>query len=643
MLYTDLKIGTDFYSGTIANFKNIVKDFAVVDRKINQHIRKDGISHNAKQIKYGKTTVDSEMNRVKGSIKSLVVGANGNGITELSQARRDMDGDVHDTLTERLDTDFDSVQNDVDYINKNNLIINFDTYNPNKEGKKGVASALEKAFKDVSDNNGGIIYVNSGTYLMDRRIVVPSNTKLVGYGEVKFLRGWGGGFLNIGDPDVAYEGYEGHHDITIEGITFDGNYENIDKIPSGAFNFFNLMHNENIEFRKCKFRNSISYHVMDVNGVKNLNVIDCIFEGYVNNSNASFKEAIQLSEYVIDGIGGEGCFDGTPCRDITVDRCTFRKSDILDSFEVAVGNHLSRHGVFQKNIRVSNCVFEDIQQTAIRPYTWNNVSVLNNEFKNCNEGMRCSSVGYKDISAQYPDGKPSGKPESGRKYIIDGNIFSNYVKFALNFYGQQSPDDTSYIEDITITNNVFQRDDRDTGEAINLSLCNYIIITGNNFNTTYRGVRYNGSRNINIFNNFFYNIKTEAIYNAKSTYINDAKNARNLFIKNNVFNNLGKNCIYLSEIYDFVIRENYIVDPANYDWDSVTRGGIYSKNSVQGDISNNIIYGSEKSFAIRLAKNRNVIMTNNGGTGSINYYDSTNTMVGRYSTNNNNVITKVKD
>lgn len=643
MLYTDLKIGTDFYSGTIANFKNIVKDFAVVDRKINQHIRKDGISHNAKQIKYGKTTVDSEMNRVKGSIEALVVGANGNGIAELSQARRDMDGDVHDTLTERLDTDFDSVQNDVDYINKNNLIINFDTYNPNKEGKKGVASALEKAFKDVSDNNGGIIYVNSGTYLMDRRIVVPSNTKLVGYGEVKFLRGWGGGFLNIGDPDVAYEGYEGHHDITIEGITFDGNYENIDKIPSGAFNFFNLMHNENIEFRKCKFRNSISYHVMDVNGVKNLNVIDCIFEGYVNKSTSRFKEAIQISEYTKDSIGGEGCFDGTPCRDITVDRCIFRKSDILDGFEVAVGNHLSRHGVFQKNIRVSNCVFEDIQQTAIRPYTWHNVSVLNNEFKNCQEVMRCSSVGYKDKSAEYPDGKPSGKPESGRKYIIDGNIFSNYKSFALNFYGQQSPDETAYISDITITNNIFQRDDYDRGEAINLSLCDYVIINGNNFNTTYRGIRQNGSRNVSIFSNFMYNIKAEAIYNAKSTYINDAKRAQFIFIKENVINNTGKNAIYATEYEGFAIRDNYIVAPGNGDTDNVSRGGIYSTESVDGDISNNIIVGTNKSFAIRLAKNKNVIMTNNGGSGSINYYDSTNTMVGRYSTNKNNVITKVED
>lgn len=643
MLYTDLKIGTDFYSGTIANFKNIIKDFAVIDRKINQHIKKDGISHNAKQIRYGKTTVNSEMNRVKGSIKALAVGANGNGIAELSQARRDMNGDVHDTLTERLEEDFDNVQNDVDYINKNNLIVNFDTYNPDKEGKKGVASALEKAFKDVSDNNGGIIYVNSGTYLMDRRIVVPSNTKLIGYGEVKFLRGWGGGFLNIGDPDVAYKGYEGHHDITIENITFDGNYENIDKIPSGAFNFFNLMHNENIEFRKCKFRNSISYHVMDVNGVKNLNVIDCIFEGYINNSGSSFKEAIQLSEITDDSIGGEGCFDGTPCRDITVDRCTFRKSDILDSFEVAVGNHLSRHGVFQKNIRVSNCVFEDIQQTAIRPYTWHNVQVLNNEFKNCNEGMRCSSVGYKDVSAQYPDGKPSGKPESGRKYIIDGNIFSNYKSFALNFYGQQSPDETAFISDITITNNMFQRDNYDSGEAINLSLCNYVIVTGNNFNTTYRGIRHNGSKNISIYGNFMYNIKTEAIYNGKSTYINDAKTALFIFIKDNVINNTGKNAIYATEYEGFAIRDNYIVAPANGDTDSVSRGGIYSNNSVDGDVSNNIIVGTKKSFAIRLAKNNNVIMTNNGGSGSINYYDSTNTMVGRYSTNNNNVITKVED
>ena len=643
MLYTDLKIGTDFYSGTIANFKNIIKDFAVIDHKINQHIKKDGISHNAKQIRYGKTTVNSEMNRVKGSIKALAVGANGNGIAELSQARRDMTGDVHETLTERLDEDFDNVQNDVDYIRNNNLIINFDTYNPDKEGKEGIASALERAFKDVSDNNGGIIYINSGTYLMDRRIVVPSNTKLVGYGEVKFLRGWGGGFFNLSDPDVAYEGYEGHHDITIEGITFDGNYENIDKIPSGAFNFFNLMHNENIEFRKCKFRNSISYHVMDVNGVKNLNVIDCIFEGYINKSSSRFKEAIQLSEITDDSIGGKGCFDGTPCRDVTVERCTFRKSDILDSFEVAVGNHLSRYGVFQKNIRVANCVFEDIQQTAIRPYTWHNVSVLNNEFKNCNEGMRCSSVGHKDVSAQYPDGKPSGRPKSGRKYIIDGNIFSNYKSFALNFYGQQSPKEIAYISDITITNNIFQRDDYDRGEAINLSLCDYVIINGNNFNTTYRAIRQNGSRDVSIFSNFMYNIKAEAIYNGKSTYVNEAKRALYIFIKENVINNTGKNAIYITEYDSFVIRDNYIIKPANGDTDNVPRGGIYSSESINGDISNNIILGKDKSFAIRLAKNKNVIMNNNGGNGSLNYYDSTNTIVGRYSTNKNNVITKVED
>lgn len=643
MLYTDLKIGTDFYSGTIANFKNIIKDFAVIDHKINQHIKKDGISHNAKQIRYGKTTVNSEMNRVKGSIKALAVGANGDGIAELSQARRDMTGDVHETLTERLDEDFDNVQNDVDYIRNNNLIINFDTYNPDKEGKEGIASALERAFKDISDNNGGVIYINTGTYLMDRRIVVPSNIKIIGYGEVKFLRGWGGGFFNLSDPDVAYKDYEGHHNITIEGITFDGNYENIDKIPSGAFNFFNLIHNENIEFRKCKFRNSISYHVLDANGVKNLNVIDCIFEGYINKSTSRFKEAIQLSEITDDSIGGKGCFDGTPCRDVTVDRCTFRKSDILDSFEVAVGNHLSRHGVFQKNIRVSNCVFEDIQQTAIRPYTWQNVQVLNNEFKNCNEGMRCSSVGYKDVSAQYPDGKPSGKPESGRRYIIDGNIFSNYKSFAINFYGQQSPNDTAFLSDVTITNNMFQRDNYDSGEAVNLSLCNYVILTGNNFNTTYRGIRHNGSQNISIFGNFMYNIKTEAIYNGKSTYINDAKTANFIFIKDNVINNTGKNAIYATDYKRFAIRENYIVSPANGDTDSVSRGGIYSVDSVDGDVSNNIIVGKKKSFAIRLSKNKNVVMTNNGGSGSINYYDSTNTIVGRYSTNSNNVITKVED
>ncbi|MDN6612193.1 MAG: hypothetical protein L0L09_11660, partial [Staphylococcus equorum] len=61
---------------------------------------------------------------------------------------------------------------------------------------------------------------------------------------------------------------------------------------------------------------------------------------------------------------------------------------------------------------------------------------------------------------------------------------------------------------------------------------------------------------------------------------------------------------------------------------------------VQADISNNIIYGHQKDFAIRLSNCKNSVLTNNGGTGLVSYYDSTNTVIGHYTLNSNNYITK---
>ncbi|MDN6698710.1 MAG: peptidase G2, partial [Staphylococcus equorum] len=95
MLYTNLDLGKEFYSGTVSNFKRIIKNFDVINRKINSHINKNGISHKAQQIAYNNTTVYNELNRQKGKMEGLVVGANGDGISEVKEARIDINGDYH--------------------------------------------------------------------------------------------------------------------------------------------------------------------------------------------------------------------------------------------------------------------------------------------------------------------------------------------------------------------------------------------------------------------------------------------------------------------------------------------------------------------------------------------------------------------
>ncbi len=622
----------------ISNFKKIEFGINGLYEALQSHREKDKNAHNSSQIKHGNTTVENMLIYQNSRLRNLVLGADKDSLKEVKDARVDNDGNEYPILSERLNAQYDALTNRINDVEQRFIEINFDEYEPDKTGQIPITSKLQHALNRLKDSNGGVLHIKNGDYLMNGRVAVYSNTEIKMEKNVTLYRGWSGGFFDIGHKNDAYYGYEGVHNVQITGGTLDSNYENLSKYPTTEMNFIQMRHNDNVTLSNIKFRNAISFHVTDINGSRNIKIRDCIFEGYVDLNGKGYKEAVQLSEYTNDSIGGAGYEDGTPTRDVVIDNCVFRKSDILDSFSVAIGNHLSRHNIWQKNFKIQNCVFEDIKDIAIRPYKWNNVKILNNEFLRCNEGVRISSVNGNDISANDVNGVPSGQPQTGMLYTIEGNVFQDYKSKGISAYGKQYNDLTARVTEINITNNFFVSDNNDVGEAIVLDLCASVHIKTNTIGYAYRGIRLRGCHTIVINSNYINNVKTEAIINETSPYTGYSALCRHIYISDNIINVTGRNGFYLRYTRNFFVKNNTITNTNSYNLDGVRRGGIYGYELDAGDISGNMVWGDDKAFAIRIDNANNTVLFNNGGYGEVSINGTDSAKIGYWNVDTNGQI-----
>ncbi|UNB45554.1 right-handed parallel beta-helix repeat-containing protein [Staphylococcus coagulans] len=620
--------GQRFLSQLESNFKKINNTIDSSDDEFKKHKKEETNAHNSKQITHLNTNVGDMLIYQMERIRNLVLGVDGNGIKEVTDSRVANDGTPHGLLSERLLYDFNNVKKEIERLDQKFVEINFNSYKPDKNGKESVSKQLQDAFNKIHEAGAGKLFIPSGTYLLNERVDVYENTTVELDKNARILRGNTNELFMNGPYTDKFYGYEGRGNIHFIGGIFDGNYEQLDKYPTKAANHINLKHAQNISFTNCVFRNVISYHALDVNGVRNLRVKDCIFEGYINLADKTKKEAIQLSEYTRDTIAGEGYYDGTPCQDIIVQGCTFKKSDILDAHTVAVGNHLSTNDIYQSNITISNNTFEDLTEVGVRPYKWKNVRVENNSFIRVPQGIRVSSVGPNDVSAQAPDGTPSNQAQAGSMYFITNNFFSEYKEFGISIYGNQTGTKTALVTDVMIKDNVFNCDNKSVGEAVNLRLCQNVQVKDNTVNQGRRAVRFLGCNIVSIENNTVNDVGTEAFFNEKSTFTGLQEFNRHIHINNNFINGSGKNSIFLEYVKNFFIRNNVINNPNQVDASSVPRGGIYLANCDSGSVEGNFVWGKVQDFSVRAVDNKNINFFNNGGAGNLSVKEEGNNFVG---------------
>lgn len=634
-----------YVSDSEFNFKKTQEFVDIMNEYKTDHKNKETKAHVSSQIAHkdieiGETTLDKMVSYQMQRIRGLVLGVDGDGVKEVTDSRVSIDSTRHKLLSERLLYDFNKVNSELERIENKFVDINFDEYHPDKTGTTSVSEKLQDAMDRIKKAKGGRIFIPAGDYLLNKRVDVYENTTVELDENATILRGNTNELFMNGPYTDKFYGYNGRGNIHFKGGTLDGNYEQIDKYPTKAANMVNLKHAENITFTNVTFRNNISYHALDVNGVKNLRVTNCVFEGYINLTTESMKEAIQLSEYTRDSIYGEGYYDGTPCRDVIVTGCTFRKSNILGAYLVGVGNHLSVNNIWQTNIVITNNSFQDIQSVCVRPYKWKNVRIENNTFERCPQGVRVSAVGYQDVSAQNPDGTPSGQPQAGSMYFINNNYFNDYTEFGVAIYGNQSGGKTALTSNININGNIFDCNNDDKGEAINLRLCSNIHIKDNTINKGSRGIRHLGCHTLFMDKNYINDVKNESIFNEKSEFLGYQEFARHIHITNNLIQTTGRNGIFLQYAKNFFIRNNTVTNTNQESNPENPRGGIYIADSDTGAIEGNHMWGGEKDFAIRSVRTDNVNYFNNGGTGEVSVANADNAKIGYWNVNNENRIVK---
>lgn len=642
MLYTNLEIGTNFYSGTVYNFKKIVKDFSIIDQKINKHIKQNNISHNAKQISYKNTTVENTLNYQSERIEHLVTGVDGDGVKEVTDSRISTNGKKHGLLSDRLQYDFNSIDKKIKETNDKFIEIDFDTYNPDKTGENGANDDLQRALNDIKEADGGTLIIKDGIYLINKRLSVPGNTTIIMHNNAVILRGNTGVLFDYGDNSEVYCDYSGPSNIHMVGGTLDNNLEQIDKYPVNAANMINIRHADNISFKNVKFKNNITYHVMDINGVSNLRIIDCIFEGHKNllPDTAVEKEAIQISEVMRGGVGGPGAWDGTPCKNVVISGCVFCPSELAGGFDVAIGNHASIHNVYQRNIKITNNVFEDCN-VGVKPFKWSNVEISGNTFDNNNDCIKVRSVKGNSNSAKYIDGKPSKTSQAGDMYTIKDNLFRYFNNKAVGIYGEEHNESIAYVGNVRILNNTFYCKNNDKGENIVIDLCRHIHIKGNNISYSYRGMNLSASHNIFINENYMSNLKREGIFINQSDSNYFAKKINHLNISNNIINTTGRNGLYVQNASFVYITNNKILNPNEAEGDEIGRGGLYIHDCKNGRIEGNDFWGEKKAFAIKGTVLSNFIAFNNGGSGKVNMYGDS-TYIGYYNVSNGDNIFKTE-
>lgn len=635
----DVFFNDKFIGQNESNYKKIEDAINGNDSDFTNHKTNELNAHNSKQITHENTTVYKMLIYQMERIRNLVLGVDGDGIKEVTDSRVSLDGKIHGLLSERLFYDLNRTNEKIEKVDRKSVEINFDTFNPDKTGQTPANLELQEALDQIRDAGAGTLVIKNGTYLIDKRLTVYSNTTIKMEENAVLLRGNTRSIIDLGSMKEVFYGYDGVKNVHFIGGTIDCNLEQIDKYPTDAANMVNIRHADNVSFYNVKFRNTLSYHAIDVNGVNNLNITNCIFEGYKNLNGAELKEAIQISEVMQGGVGGPGAWDGTPCKNIVITGCTFRGSDIAPSFQVCIGNHATIHDVFQENFKITNNTFDDCY-IGIRPFKWSNVEISANTFNRNGIGIRIAVAQGNTNSSKTVDGVQTNESQGSDIFNIKENVFRDYKNFGVCAVGEEYKDSIAYVGHLNINNNVFLCENTTTkNESILMSLCRNVHISGNFMTYGHRGLNIGASHNIFIDNNCFGNLQTEAIYISISSYGGYAQQTRHLNITNNTVNNTGKNGFYVQNARYVYITQNKVSNTSLFTGDKVKRGGVYLNDCRDGRIESNDFWGEKYSFAILGASLTNFIAFNNGGSGTVQLFGDS-VYIGHYNVSTKNNIFK---
>lgn len=186
--------------------------------------------------------------------------------------------------------------------------------------------------------NGEVIF-SAGTYNITRALVIPSNRRISLDPGAVLKRKAGCSFF-VTDHTAKTKKYNGASNILIDGH---GTLYGVDSVGTYC-NAISLFHASNVTLRDIILFDIQGSHAVEINASEHVTVDNVKFQGYNSNTEATFREAIQLDFANATGLSlisdvNAACYDLTPCNDITIQNCKFIPSKYHAAPNTAIGTH----------------------------------------------------------------------------------------------------------------------------------------------------------------------------------------------------------------------------------------------------------------------------------------------------------------
>lgn len=332
-----------------------------------------------------------------------------------------VDGRVNEVMTETSDK-FKEIDTEI-----NSLKSSFIKYVSNEDEFK---KALDLA---------GYIYITS-SFSITEKLSIKSNT-LIEMKPGTFIKMDEGSFF-ITESNENTTRYNGATNIIFNNCTFDGGPN-----PKKFRNMIALFHATNITFDNVTFKDIPGSHAIDINGARNIKILNCNFLGYTTDPSGTFREAIQLDIANANAMPyfspDSKCYDYTVTRDVFIDGCYFGASGTSGTIPIlnAIGQH-SQTATSERidNIQITNNKFYGNNNVtsqgltcsygqAIKLVQCSNVVVSNNAIKNYAMGVVLDILAFVRTN-QVPTEADDAKKPVTTSYgtgCINVNISNNVI------------------------------------------------------------------------------------------------------------------------------------------------------------------------------------------------------------------------
>jgi hypothetical protein len=257
--------------------------------------------------------------------------------------------------------------------------------NPNATAeinRVAIQSAID--FSESSMVYSGV-FIPPKTYEIDEYLTIGSDSKLVGTNGSTIKAGNLVMDLFITNKNENSIGvYGGNKNITIENIIFDAN-----RTTTGQdITILGFAHCDNVQVINCEFTKWSEWHAIEFNACSNSGSYGCRYHDAIQSD--LNEEAIQLD--VSNNFGAfpwpSGApYDSTPCKNITIDNCTF------ENVSTGIGCHNHSENIVVDGVTIRDCLFNTLKYRCVSSYNWKNLLVTGCTVYDAERFVNCFGLG----------------------------------------------------------------------------------------------------------------------------------------------------------------------------------------------------------------------------------------------------------